>query len=233
MKKLFTLFLATLAALSLTACGGSRGADHTAEPAHNETKAPTENTPTAKPSGKLTLEALMEHEPSPEDDFNCYDNGKGGCNIGGYLGDDTIIVIPEKIHSLTVQAVIGYVFTNIDEIEAVRFADSLTKIGDFVCTNCHGIKIIVLGRNVKSIGESAFQNCEALETIKLYEGLETIGRFAFVCCTSLKEIEIPESVTFIEHDAFSGCAEGFRIIGKSGSYAETYAKENNIEFIAK
>lgn len=46
-------------------------------------------------------------------------------------------------------------------------------------------------------------------------------------------ITIPESITKIEKDAFEACANLTNIIGKSGSYAETWTKENNYTFVTE
>ena len=59
-----------------------------------------------------------------------------------------------------------------------------------------------------------------------------IGESAFGYCSSLTSINIPDSVTEIGEDAFEGC-DNLTIYGKSDSYAETYAKDNNIPFKAQ
>ena len=43
-------------------------------------------------------------------------------------------------------------------------------------------------------------------------------------------IPFPSSVTSISDNAFSNCGENLTIIGDYGSYAEKYAKDNNIAF---
>ena len=53
---------------------------------------------------------------------------------------------------------------------------------------------------------------------------------AFSRCQSLIRINIPDSVTSIGRWAFPDCDKGFTIYGKQGSYAQTYAQENNIPF---
>ena len=58
----------------------------------------------------------------------------------------------------------------------------------------------------------------------------SIGYNAFYNCTSLTSITIPDSVTSIGAGAFNGCKD-LTIYGRSGSYAATYANENNIPFI--
>ena len=59
----------------------------------------------------------------------------------------------------------------------------------------------------------------------------SIGAHAFIDCTSLTSVTIPDSVTSIGDHAFNGCT-GLTVTGKVGSYAETYAKENDILFKA-
>lgn len=46
------------------------------------------------------------------------------------------------------------------------------------------------------------------------------------------DVAIPEGVTSISSYAFSGCSRLFLYV-KIDSYAETYAKENNIPFVAE
>ncbi len=63
------------------------------------------------------------------------------------------------------------------------------------------------------------------------KSVTSIGYRAFYYCTSLTSVTIPDSVTSIGWGAFSGCTN-LTIFGKTGSYAETYAKDNNIPFKA-
>ena len=63
------------------------------------------------------------------------------------------------------------------------------------------------------------------------KSVTSIGGSAFEGCTGLTSITIPNSVTSIGRYAFYGCT-GLTIYGKQGSYAETYANDNNIPFIA-
>jgi hypothetical protein len=57
--------------------------------------------------------------------------------------------------------------------------------------------------------------------------VEEIGKFAFGGCTSLKSVTIPKSVTNIGEEAFKDC-KSLTITCNKGSYAEKYAKKNNI-----
>ena len=71
--------------------------------------------------------------------------------------------------------------------------------------------------------------CLSIVKVILPEGLNTIGEYAFDHCSSLTNIDIPNSVMSIGYYAF-GYYPNLTICGYSGSYAEKYAKQNNIPF---
>ena len=80
--------------------------------------------------------------------------------------------------------------------------------------------------------EGVFAYCGNLSKIVLPKGLKQIGQNTFSDCTSLSDLSIPESVTTIGEAAFSRCPN-LTIHAPAGSYAERYAKENNIPFVAE
>lgn len=121
-------------------------------------------------------------------------------------------------------------------------------------------KKLVLGKQVTTIPYDAFEDFRMVESLELPEGLKKIGSYAFSGCKKLKDVVLPSSLKTIEGRAFKGCGfkgikvpesvedigtralgynehessiNGFYIIGKSGSKAEAYANENNINFIDK
>ena len=67
---------------------------------------------------------------------------------------------------------------------------------------------------------------------KIPKGIPKISRGAFAACLTLKEVFIPESVIEIETGAFTK-TDMLTIYAPAGSYAETYAKENNISFVTE
>lgn len=113
------------------------------------------------------------------------------------------------------------------------------------------IRILYLPRHVKRVGEDAFREYVSLESVRMFNDLEviesrafkdsvkitglilpesvtTLGSEAFAGCINLRSIKIPPAVTSIEKDTFEGC-KYLTIYCEEGSYAETYAKENDIE----
>ncbi len=64
---------------------------------------------------------------------------------------------------------------------------------------------------------------------KIPDDIEIISDEPFYNNKSITELEIPTSVKYIEDIAFTGC-ENLTILGYTNSYAEEFAKENNITF---
>ena len=89
----------------------------------------------------------------------------------------------------------------------------------------------IIPNSVTSIGNGAFTGCNALTCITIPDSVTSIGGSAFSDCNSLTSITIPNSVTNIGGNAFYNC-DNLTIYGYSGSYAETYANENSIPFVA-
>ena len=107
----------------------------------------------------------------------------------------------------------------------------MKNIGDSAFLSCVRLERIRIPSNINSIGAKAFMS-SALITVDIEYGVHTIGESTFMCCSSMEKIVIPETITEIGADAFYGCSK-LTIYAPAGSYAETYAKENNIPFVAE
>lgn len=173
--------------------------------------------------------------------------------IGGsafaYSGLESI-VIPEGIASLG-----WYAFSNCENLTQVTLPESLEEVGSFAFLGCEKLEKITIPNRVKKIGNSAFAGCDNLMYVTLSDSPVKIGPLVFERCEKLESIIIPESVKQLDYLAFDGCSnlkqvtflgvktkigdEAFRNIenleihAPSGSYAETYAKEHNIPFVAE
>ena len=91
----------------------------------------------------------------------------------------------------------------------------------------HSVINVVIPNGVTSIGASEFDGGFNLKTVTIPNSVTSIGNKAFYYCESLKSITIPNSVTTIGNYAFRFC-ENIIIQCNRNSYAEEYAKENNI-----
>jgi len=80
------------------------------------------------------------------------------------------------------------------------------------------------------ISDNYFYGDTSIESVTIPKGILAIGKSAFEGCTKLKSITVPESVTKIDERAFYNCPN-LTFYGESGSYAEKYAKDNNIKFV--
>ena len=131
-----------------------------------------------------------------------------------YLGKDSAVVIPDGI-----TAIGGSAF-RFSDITNVTIPDSVTSIGDDAFYNCSYLNNVIIPDSVTEIGESAFTLCYNLTTVTVPASVTRIGEHAFA------HIEGSESWTEYY------IPDGLTIYGEAGSYAETYAKENKIPFVA-
>ena len=174
-------------------------------------------------------------------------------DIGGYVFGNCTNLISASIPDSITQTGRG-VFQDCKKLENVTIGKGLTYIHDDWFAGCTSLKNITLPDNIKSIGWETFSGCTSLQGIVIPDGVTFIGyetfarctsmtsfnipdsvtsvnSNAFIGCTNLTSITVPESVTFIGWNAFSDCPN-LTIYGMKGSYAETYAKRNNIPFVS-
>lgn len=164
--------------------------------------------------------------------------------------NDTLktITIPDTVTSIG-----GGVFFGCKNLTEIKLPWGITNIYVNTFEGCTSLQEIVLPNTIEGIFSSAFANCKSLTSIEIPEGVSLIEGWAFTGCSKLSnvslpstlesigpytfygcmitEIAIPESVTKIGESAF-GDSTDLTIIGVEGSYAETYAKQNNYKFIA-
>ncbi|WP_455542706.1 SH3 domain-containing protein [Intestinibacter sp.] len=136
----------------------------------------------------------------------------------------TSITIPNSVTKLGS----GVLFLN-TSLTSVSLPSSLTSIPSSTFAGCKSLKSISLPSGINSIGESAFAMTGFTE-FTVPNGVTNIGKEAFSTCEKLTKITIPKSVITIGKSILDAGAEVVTIYGETGSYAQTYAKENDIAF---
>lgn len=161
----------------------------------------------------------------------------------------TSVTIPKGIASIGDNA-----FEKCKKLEKAIIPGSVVHIGDGTFDGCTHLREVDIEEGVETIGEKAFQWCDMLNVI-IPGSVSNIGPYCFKNCRSLNNVVIHESVKQIGKEAFadignSTCAylpKSIASIGAgnfqdyvkptiyapAGSYAEWYAKENNIPFVAE
>ncbi|MBQ9905272.1 MAG: leucine-rich repeat protein [Oscillospiraceae bacterium] len=114
-------------------------------------------------------------------------------------------------------------------LQKVTLPDSLTSIGRHSFDSCYALTTINFSAALTEVDEYAFWACYKLRKVTLPDGVKEIGKSAFAACRALSEITLPMNLNTIAGDAFWHSDE-VTIKSYAGSYAESYAKENNIPY---
>ncbi|MBD5104216.1 MAG: leucine-rich repeat protein, partial [Ruminococcaceae bacterium] len=173
------------------------------------------------------------------------------CNIeGAFTVPDGVTSIGNRaFENCQVEAVtlpdgvtsIGYnAFSSCIKLKSINLPDDLTSIGGGAFGGCPKLKSISLPDSVTDIDFFTFSGT-GLTEVTIPNSITRIESGAF-SWSALYSIVIPSSVTYMSNTVFDGCpssllaADGspefLTIYGEAGSYAETYAAENNINFEA-
>ena len=182
-----------------------------------------------------------------------YNSTSKSYTVVNYVGNDKNVKIPEMVYGRFVTKIGSYAFadnTTIETVEVpylvscfdeysfsgctslkeINIPEVVSNINQFAFFNCKSLKNITMDCRIKTVNESVFQNCSSLESIKLPSTVETIGTYAFANCKSLGSVSIGDNVSSISSDAFNGCSSTLKIVANIGSYAEKFARDNNIAF---
>ena len=135
------------------------------------------------------------------------------------------VTIPDSVTSIGL-----CVFNECYKLKSVNIPDSVMDIGGYAFKYCTSLTSVTIPNSVTSIEAGTFQYCRSLESVTISDSVTSIGNSAFLGCSSLTSVSIPDSVTSIGEGAFSDCPDALVIYGTIGSYAEQYAKNNNITF---
>lgn len=137
----------------------------------------------------------------------------------------TYVSIPNSVKSIEKGA-----FWACSALTGMIIPEGISVLSDCLFDSCTSLIWVEIPSTVTSVGYKTFFNCKSLQKIVLPEGVTFIGERAFEYCSSLKEVCIPASVIIVEHEAFIKCSL-LTLNVERGSYAETYAIQNDIPYI--
>ena len=164
--------------------------------------------------------------------------------------------IPEELEGVTVRVIGKSAFSNCKVLNMVNIPDTVNRIEEFAFENCTNLEVVYFPNNefcigdyafrgcsyleladrslskATEIGNGAFYNCENIKEIAISNTTQRIGEAAFGQCQSLLRVDIAFAVEHIGKDAFLGCKKLIAVT-YADSYAETYLKENLIDYKRK
>ncbi len=182
--------------------------------------------------------------------FACISCGDG-LSISHYTSREKTVVIPEQIGKKKIVAIEPMAFFA-TPITSVVIPESIQFIGTGAFCRCAGLAdengfVIVrqvlysyfgqenhvrIPDGVKTVSQYVFYENQQLISVTVPEGVEAIEEKTFYYDVNLEALYLPQSLRSMEISSVCGC-EKLTIHAPAGSYAETYAKENNIPFVAE
>lgn len=159
------------------------------------------------------------------------------------------VQLPESLELIGMNA-----FEKCSTLEEIVFPDQVTIIEDMAFMNCSALCSVTLPKMLTRLGSGAFSGCRQLAQVCIPDEVTKMEWGVFEECKKLTKVMLPANLKHIDGNAFYGCGRlrdvyaptqrisidpyafykcRMTIHASAGSYAETYAKENNIPFVAE
>lgn len=130
-----------------------------------------------------------------------------------------------------VTRIMNYNFKGCLNLIHIELPKTIMELGRFAFESCRHLTDIEIPSGPVKIPDACFRGCVKLGKVTVSDTVQSIGYSAFKDCAELKTVEIPASVSAIDSWSFIYC-DNLTIHAPAGSYAEQYAAENNISFVA-
>lgn len=159
----------------------------------------------------------------------------------------------EIIFSSGITEIEDFTFSGVYSLKRAVLNEGLERIGERAFISCENMSEIVIPSTLKSIGNFAFCECKSLKSVELPEGLTEIGYTVFGNCL-FETISFPSTVTLIDQSVVDNCSNlkamyilgvdteindyavsncpNVVVYGYSGSTAESFAQNRELEFVA-
>lgn len=122
-----------------------------------------------------SLDGVWEYEKQGDDEVI----------ITGYIGNETDVIIPEKIDGMTVTAIWDGAFEG-KNIESVKLPKTLDEIHFMAFAGCENLVSVYLPDSLKDIGIAVFEGCKMLKSINIPDQT-FICTMAFTDCPCLAD----------------------------------------------
>ena len=157
----------------------------------------------ARAAGAAETEISVQ-SVSGEFEYEVTDEETKSCQVTGYTGNETEIVIPETLDGYIVESIGRSAFLW-GKMESISLPDTVKTIESYAFQSSD-LKTVELPEGLESMGSGVFSGCTALTEAEFPSGMKEIPSSTFYECRSLTSFCIPESVTAIGQNAFSGCS---------------------------
>ena len=184
--------------------------------------------------------AFKSNSPASQDSFE-YETSCEGVTIKKYVGEETILVVPEKIGGMAVTYIEAGAFSG-KNLRALYIPDSVESIASGLLSGCDAL--VTLRLPMLGFGENNFlgyvfgasapdQNAVkvpvSLDMLMFGDLLTEVADNAFMGCKTLSAVVLPNTVKSIGSGAFYECSDlvylylGERV-EKIGEYAFAYCR---------
>ena len=99
----------------------------------------------------------------------------------------------------------GGAFRDLDGLESIEIASTVTRIGPWAFDKTTGLEEITLPAGITIIDDSTFSDCSSLRSVNIPQGVQSIGPWAFFN-TAIESIALPSGITVIDEHAFTDCS---------------------------
>ncbi len=120
-----------------------------------------------------------------------------------------------------------------NEITHIVVGEGINSLGNYFFKNCENVVNVQLPSSLYAIGGAAFVGNSSLTQITIPDSVSSLSWDVFYNCTSLESVELPSSISSISSNVFYNTGDNLTIYGENNSYAQQYAKYNNISFVAQ
>ncbi|MCR5742241.1 MAG: leucine-rich repeat protein [Lachnospiraceae bacterium] len=167
-----------------------------------------------------------------------------GVRIDKYRGIDAEVVIPSEIDGYPVIGIGDSCFEDNDFLTSVVIPEGVLYINTYAFADCDNLESVKFPNSLRLISNSAFRSSMKLDGVVIPENVRCIGEYAFCDCPVLITVEIQSSdcdifeyglgyITFWDEEALCDTyipVGGFTIKGYRYSNVDEYATENSFAF---